>query len=568
LIFILILNQLINRYIYSILQIFSSKISVQAFFVCLSLINYNKVYSQIVPAGNKTFEEYYRRAQLMEGLESNSYSFTLRPMVKLFSNDSTQQNFNLSPLYTTTEFNSNRPYGWGNGLMIPNTGLQQYISFGLFFTSKFFEIQFQPEFVLAENKSYFGFPDTFDERITRARFHFWNYSDVPERFGEGSISKFGFGQSKAVLKFKKIEMGLSTQNIWWGPGQWNALTFSSNAQGFPHLTLNSREPIKTFLGNFEGQILVGRLENSGSFPTQFDELNLRFFRRFNGDWRYLNAMMISYNPKWIPGLFFGINRTYQQYNNNRGNSFRELFPIFDPFQKTEFGFDRDSEGRDQQATVFARLFVPSAKVELYFEFGRRDHAFNWREAILNPEHARAYLVGFNKLIEIKELNKFLQVRGEITHQQESINRIIRYEGLAGRYSWHMHQLARGFVNYGEQLGVGVGPGSNVQTLEVALVDKFDKIGLLFERLENHQDFYFRAFAQQKEYQPWIDLSVGFLFDKRWNNLILSSRLHLINGVNYQWQIAPETTPEFPKGENLFSIHSQVSLIYLFQKNKL
>ncbi|EKB48336.1 capsule assembly Wzi family protein [Cecembia lonarensis] len=543
------------------------KIFIRAIFLSVSLINLNKAQSQIVPAGNRPFEEYFRRGQLMEGLEHNSYSFTLRPMVNFSINDSIKQNFNLTPLYTTTEFNSNRPYSWGNGLMIPNTGLQQYISFGLVFTSKFFEIQFQPEFVLAENKSYFGFPDTFDERITRARFHFWNYSDVPERFGEGSISKFSFGQSKAVLKFKKIEMGLASQNIWWGPGQWNALTFSSNSRGFPHLTLNTRESLNTFLGNIEGQILIGRLENSGMFPSQFDDLNLRFFRRFNGDWRYLNAMMISFNPKWIPGLFFGINRTYQQYNEMRGNSFREFFPIFDPFQKTEFGFDRDSEGRDQQATVFARLLIPNAKAELYFEYGRRDHAFNWREAILNPEHARAYIIGFKKIIELKEHNKLLQVRGESTHQQESVNRFIRYEGLAGRYSWHMHQLARGFVNYGEQLGVGIGPGSNVQTFEVSLVDKFDKIGVLFERLENHQDFYYRAFGQQKEHQPWIDLSLGFLFNKQWNNLILSSRLQLINGSNYQWQLHPDSTPQFPRGQNLFSIHSQVSLIYLFQKSK-
>ncbi|WP_291787934.1 hypothetical protein, partial [Cecembia sp.] len=53
---------------------------------------------------------------------------------------------------------------------------------------------------------------------------------------------------------------------------------------------------------------------------------------------------------------------------------------------------------------------------------------------------------------------------------------------------------------------------------------------------------------------------------QWNNLILSSKLQLINGINYQWQLAPESTPEFPRGENLFSIHSQVSLIYLFNKS--
>lgn len=491
----------------------------------------------------------------------------MRPLINKLNNipDSVNFKIGLTPIYSTSEFNSNRPYGWGNGIMVPNSGLQQYFSAGVFLTSKFFEVQVQPELTLAQNKPFFGFPDTFNRAVTLARFRFWNFSDVPERFGEGSYSNYGFGQSKAVIKYKNIEAGISTQNIWWGPGQWNALTFSNNAQGFPHLTLNTRAPLKTFIGNFESQIIIGRLENSGLFPTQIDALNQTFFRTFNGDWRYLNAMMISYNPKWIPGLYIGLNRTYQQYNDLRGDSFREIFPIFDPFQKVEFGFDRDREGRDQQATVFARFVAPKAKAEVYFEYGRRDHAYNWREAILNPEHARAYLFGFVKLIQLENNTKLLQVRGEVTHQQESINRTLRYAGLVGLYSWHMHGQARGFVENGQQLGVGVGPGSNVQTLEISLVEKFNKMGILLERLENHQDFYYRAFGQQREHQPWIDLSIGFLFDKQWNNLLLSSKLQLINGLNYQWQLAPDSTPEYPKGENLFSIHSQVSLIYLFQK---
>lgn len=526
-------------------------------------------FSQSISAGNVIFEEYLRREQLLKGFELHNNSFALRPLINKLNNLADSLNFKIgfTPIYSTSELNSNRPYGWGNGIMLPNSGLQQHFSAGIFMTSKFFEIQIQPEITVAQNNNYFGFPDTFNRAITQARFRFWNFSDVPERFGIGVLTRYGFGQSKAVLKYRKIEIGISTQNIWWGPGQWNALTFSNNAQGFPHLTLNTRGPLKTFIGSFEGQILVGRLENSGLDPTQIDALNQAFFRRFNGDWRYLNAMMISYNPKWVPGLFIGLNRTYQQYNALRGNSFRELFPIFDPFQKVEYGFDRDREGRDQQATVFVRFVEPKAKAEVYFEYGRRDHALNWREAILNPEHARAYLFGFKKLIALDKTTKFLQVRGEITHQQESVNRFIRYEGLAGRYSWHMHELARGFVNYGEQLGVGVGPGSNVQTLEVSLVDKFNKMGILFERLENHQDFYYRAFGQQKEHQPWIDLSVGLLFDKQWNNLIMSSKLQFINGMNYQWQLAPNSTTDFPQGQNLFSVHSQVSLIYLFQKQK-
>lgn len=163
-----------------------------------------------------------------------------------------------------------------------------------------------------------------------------------------------------------------------------------------------------------------------------------------------------------------------------------------------------------------------------------------------------------------EINKTIQIRSEITHQQESINRTIRY-GIQGGSSWHTHTPTRGFGNYGQPLGVGIGTGSNVQTLEVSLVDGMDKMGIVFERLANNQDFYYKALLQNTERRPWIDLSLGLLYDKKFDNLLVSSKLQVIHARNYQWQLDPSSTPEFPKGENLTSVMGQVSLIYFWKK---
>jgi hypothetical protein len=40
---------------------------------------------------------------------------------------------------------------------------------------------------------------------------------------------------------------------------------------------------------------------------------------------------------------------------------------------------------------------------------------------------------------------------------------------------------------------------------------------------------------------------------------------MIHAQNYQWQLAPESTPDFPKGENLTSVMGQVSAIYFWKK---
>ncbi|PRY88407.1 capsule assembly Wzi family protein [Mongoliibacter ruber] len=551
---------------------FYSKLSICFGFAML--LNF-QLLAQVTNLNLPIFDEYFRREQI-KGNIMPDFSFTNRPfhLNKIVSNhtvnDSLYKEFTVadgisfSPLVSKLVFNSKRPYGWGMGLIQPGVGFQFYQNLGINYESKWLSVRLSPEILVNQNRPFEGFPNDFSDRITRERFFFWNNGDFPERFNEGFAFRPWLGQSSIALKIWKLSLGVATENIWWGPGQFNSLSFSNNAQGFPHVKLSTSEPIPFFLGNIEFNILSGRIEDSGLAPSQFSNLNTRFFREFSGDWKYLNSILFSYNPKWIKGLHLGFIRTNQQYSEFMTNSFGDIFPIFNAFQKVNFGFDRDEEGRDQQLILFGRLVIPSAKAELYTEYGRRDHSFNWREAIINPEHARAFLFGFNKLIDLPQSKYDLQVRGEVVHQQESVNRYIRYPGLRGNQTWHTHSRARGFTNYGQALGVGIGVGSNSQTMEFALVDGLNKKGILLERLENHQDFYYRAFGQQKRVKPWVDLSLGLLWDQRWNNFIFSSKVQMINAHNYQWQLADGRQEAFTKGQNLFSVFSNVQMVYIFK----
>ena len=560
------------------------------YFVILIFLTTYQSFSQTIPAGSPVLEEALRRKQLLGELDS-SISFNLRPLRLNFLTEEAayeeeydffkeghqlgviqrklpKVGFAVLPLQNTIQFNSGRPYGWGNGMMIPNVGGQNHTTAGISLKYHFLNIQFQPELLWAQNRSWDGFPSDFSNAITRYRFSSWNYGDHPERFGRGAYSKIGWGQSKISLSAGAFEIGASTENIWWGPGQFNALIFSNNARGFKHLTLNTTRPAKTFLGSFEGQLLIGRLEPSGFEPSQHAQLNETYFRDLSTDWRYLNGFTVSYQPKWIPGLTMGLNRTFQQYNDSRGNTFGDWFPVFEVFTKESLfedghTVDYDSRGQDQQVAMFGRYVLPQAKAEFYFEYGRRDHALNWREFTLNPDHARAYILGFGKLFALPATEKLIQVRAEMTQQQESVNRYVRYLGTTGGASWHTHSRVRGFTHYGESLGVGIGTGgSNVQTVEVALIDQLNKFGIRLERLANHQDFYYKAFGQQQERQPWVDLSLGFLVDYQVERLVISTKLQLINSRNYQWQLDPKSTSSFPIGEKKLSILAQAHFIYL------
>lgn len=530
--------------------------------------------------GIQTIDEFLRRKSFINTI-NDSTGWMLRTASAsahdlFFQSDSLSRknkkiDYNILPIYFNTRLDGKRPYVGGEYGLIPAKGAQILLSTGIKARFSILYIQFQPELVSAQNLSFLGFPETFSWYTNGVRFSYWNTGDSPERFGNVTYTRAFWGQSSISLRKKAFEFGLGTKNFWWGPGQWNSLIFSSNSPGFPFISLNTIKPAKTLFGHFEGQILIGRLESSNQAPTQLDALNSNYFSPLNSDWRYLNGLMLSYSPKWIPGLTFGYSRTYQYYNSERPKDLKGWLPVLEPMAKEKLFTNGnsviyDDRRQSQQIAIFGRYKMAKAKAEIYFQFGRRDHALNWREFIMTPEHARAYQVGFFKLADLSGIDKFLQIRGEITHQQESVNRYLRYD-LNGGLTWHTHGQVRGFTNYGQPLGVGIGTGSNVQTLEISIVDDWKKLGILFERLENNQDFYYRAFGQQGERKPWVDSSAAFLWNTSYKDIFLSARLQGTYARNYQWGLSEKSIPEFPVSQDLFSVHSQVNLIYFIKSQK-
>ncbi|WP_216072810.1 capsule assembly Wzi family protein, partial [Acinetobacter baumannii] len=68
---------------------------------------------------------------------------------------------------------------------------------------------------------------------------------------KGSYLRVLPGQSSIRLSTGPVSLGISTENLWWGPGCFNALLMSNNAPGFLHLTFNTTRPVKTPIGSFE-----------------------------------------------------------------------------------------------------------------------------------------------------------------------------------------------------------------------------------------------------------------------------------------------------------------------------
>jgi hypothetical protein len=556
----------------------------------------NNANAQSLPVGSPVLDDYYRMMQLLGKVDSN-VSFTVRPVnsastlgVKdLFDPDSTlkqdhwtQANpvsfdkdrggFQILPVSWQQKFNSNHPYGWNDGAMIPAKGYQTMVSGGFYLKYGPLSIQIRPEYVYAANPAFNGFavPGRSNSDLS-AYYGYHNEIDNPERFGTGGYNKLFWGESSIALTFGPISFGLSNENIWWGPGIRNALILSDNAPGFKHLTLNTVRPINTYIGSFEGQLLIGRLDGTGLPPlpvtTLADGTNL--FVPKENDWRYFSGFNINYHPKWIPGFTLGLTRTFDAYYNDvKKNGLSAYIPFFFPYSKNATNNAQgvavgDPFPRDQYTSFYARWLFTKAEAEIYFEYGLNDNSYNLlNDFIGSPDHSRAYLFGGRKMIPINgSKDEHILFSGEITQMSQSPDRLVRGAG-----GWYVHsQIHDGQTNEGQVLGAGTGSGGNLQSMDVSWLSGFKKLGIQIERYEHDVDFYQGYFPDiNGNSRNWVD--IAFALQGTWNykNLILNAKLQEIQSLNYEWILKDYNPSQYYIPHNTVSnIHAELGMTYRF-----
>jgi len=494
---------------------------------------------------------------------SNEYGATLKTF---FGKHGTLK---ILPVDFIMEYSSHHPYSRNNGSMIPNRGYQQLVSFGFHAELGPLSIQFKPEAVYAENRNFEGFPDSHYGITWARRYKLWNHIDMPERFGENAYKKSLFGQSSIRLNYKGLSLGLSSENIWWGPSIRNSIMMSNQAQGFNHITFNTTRPIKTPIGNFEWQVVTGRLEGSGFKPPEPDQTfgSTLLYIPKNDDWRYYQGLTFTYSPKWIDGLSLGFIRWVQMYGEFAiANS--DYFPVFESlFRKNDrYGLTSDSleRERDQGAGIFGRWVWQDAKAEIYGELNYNDAKYNLRDLILDSDHARAYTIGIHKVFQKDSTSKIYEFSWERTMMQQTSSRLLRNAG-----SWYMHGSVRhGYTNNGEVLGAGIGPGSNSQYFEFAMIDKLDKYSIAFEVIDQDNDFFIYAFEEAEDFRRyWKDFNVHFSFQKKLKNLWGRVNVVYSRSLNYQWELDDYTNPYYHAGTDVNNIHVNFNLTYHFNSKK-
>jgi hypothetical protein len=543
-------------------------------------------HAQSLPVGSPALEDYYRRMQLLGVIDTN-VSYTVRPINPIYLNkqvnalypDSIGYNVmnaenswksksgklrvSLLPLNFQSQVNTDHPYGWNDGAMIPAKGLQILTSMGFFAQYGILTIQLSPEIVLAGNSQFETFNKNQYDVIFARYYDIYNNIDLPVRFGTGAYARIFWGQSSLRLNLKSLSVGLSTENLWWGPGIRNSLLMSNNAPGFKHFTLNTLRPLKTPIGSFEGQVIAGSLSNSGFPPLEPDHkyFGTNLYVPKPNNWRYLSGIVITWQPKWVSGLFLGFDESSQMYGKNL-SGLKDYLPFSSSIKSVTAPDNPIDQKKDTRSSIFMRWLWPQEHAEIYFEWGHNNYTNDLTQSVLSPESSRAYIWGIRKLLPFNNTkNENIMISLEVTQLQET-----SIANIKNGQEWYVSKSIRqGYTNNGKVLGAGIGPGANLQSLDISWIKGLRKLGLQFERYVHNNDFYYYAFGDNQNYsQHWVDLSIGANGEWNYKNLIFNAKIQGIKSFDYQWALKQNgNDPAFSNQLSKFNLQIQTGVLYRF-----
>jgi hypothetical protein len=383
----------------------------------------------------------------------------------------------LLPLHTRSEYNTAYPESRNNGALWAGRGLSTAVGTGLALRWGALSAALAPQLLYHQNRN-FETPRVPLPPGTSPFAYPWlpQNIDWPVRFGDLPFRAWDLGQSYLRIDTHGVGFGLSNENLWWGPATRYPLLMSNTAPGFPHAFLGTSHPLATPVGDFEAQLIWGRLGESDYFDGDP-----------NNDGRLLASVVLDYQPRWLPGLYLGAARSYLRNIPAGGLSFWDW--SINPYRQLRENPTGDAAD-DQLFSLFARWAFPEVGFESYVEWGRNDHWGALKDLVSEPDHSQAYVLGFQKVSPAGA--NWFRLYGELAHLQASLPQY----NTRGVGSLYTHGRVRhGYTHRGQLLGAGIGPGSDAQLLGADLITRGGRIGIFGERVRRDDDSYYRTWTR-------------------------------------------------------------------------
>lgn len=384
------------------------------------------------------------------------------------------------PVRLESTFNSNYPSGQNDGLLWAGRGVSAFATVGVAGRAGPLSFALAPEFAWSQNRAFELVPNGQSGDLRFMNPWYGDGIDYPQRFGADPVSAWAPGQSYLRLDLWNVALGVSSENLWFGPGMRNAIAMSSAAAGFPHVFLGTSHPADIWIGTVEAKVLWGRLERSSYVPDATHPL--------------LTALVVDYTPRWLPRLSVGLARVQLQVWNDL--RFRDWFPFVQSFEKKNLtSWYNDPTGNNandnQLASVFGRWTFPESALEVYAEWAREDHENSWEMFIREPDHSQAYLLGLHKVFRTG--GRWVRFNAEVTHLQE----LFPASNPRGNPVYYTHGNDLSYTNRGQLLGAWIGPGADSQTIAVDVFDGHGRIGGYLERVRRNDAVYWLTIDPQQ-----------------------------------------------------------------------
>lgn len=390
----------------------------------------------------------------------------------------------LLPVVSGSVYNSRLPYAINSGPAWSGHGLSTSLSSGVGLRWLIFDVQIAPTHIISQNRRIDLPEDILSPDVAEVYYEPYRFYDRPALIDSGSVSRTYLGESWAKVSFGPVSAGVSNQNLWWGPGRRNSILMSNNAPGFNHATIHTNRPVYVGIGNLQFEYMAGRLERS-----YYNERPVRDYT----DWRYLTALVVDFEPRFAPGLHVGLIRAFHiRQRDIRERS--DYFPIFQPFQKSRLpqdgGLGDGSAPDDQRASVYFNWHFPVSNSLFYGEFSRTDHASDIRDFYLQPNHARAFLLGFNKRFtstagsawsisaELTDISNTNPSRVRLWRAGQPAQDLFFYVHTAGLHHGHNH--------LGREIGSHYGMGSSAWFLSAQRKGQSIDYGLMVEYVRRNR----------------------------------------------------------------------------------
>jgi hypothetical protein len=386
--------------------------------------------------------------------------------------------------------NSGLPFSQNNSAMWAGRGISTRVLLGFRVEVPYASLTIAPQIVNSQNLYWLRRHPGYFEPLTPLAYigrgytfpyYFYTFPiDHPVTFGDSEIRKFDLGESTAMISARGVEVGVSNENQWWGPGIRNAMLLSNNAPGFPHLFVRTGKPIRTPLGGVDIRWLVGALEESRYFDTLA-----------TNDVRSLAAIGATLQSRWDPNLTLGVARSvYGTAAGWEDIPFRLADVIKPATQENDSLLAQVLEeppvpgGRDQLFTLFARWVFPRSGAEVYAEWGRTKLPQSLGAFLRAPNHTQGYTIGLQwrgKTVGPGDI----RFQGEITQLEQSAT---FRDGPVG--SWYTSsRVVHGYTNQGQVIGASIGPGASSQFFAGDYLARTWQAGLYAGRIRTNEDVH-------------------------------------------------------------------------------